>query len=251
MNATAIRNVWILGGTSAIALAYARLLAANGAKLVLLGRNAAHLAANAADLAARGAAAADFEVIDLVDEHDHRSRVAALTERHGPPDEVVIAYGMLGDQGKALADNATAREIIEVGFVSVALWLLALRAAHEATRPLTLVVIGSVAGDRGRASNFVYGAAKGGLERFVEGFQHAEAGSSIHALLVKPGFVDTPMTAAFDKRGPLWTSPDKVAGDIARSVRRGKAVVYTPWFWWVIMTIIRALPRFLFNRIKL
>jgi short-subunit dehydrogenase len=114
-----------------------------------------------------------------------------------------------------------------------------------------LVVIGSVAGDRGRARNFVYGSAKSGLDRFVEGLQQAYAGTMLRLVRVKPGFVDTPITAHFTKGGPLWATPERVAADIERAVDRGRAVVYTPWFWWLIMMIIRHLPRVVFHRLKI
>jgi NAD(P)-dependent dehydrogenase (short-subunit alcohol dehydrogenase family) len=157
----------------------------------------------------------------------------------------------LGDQERALTDLAHARQVIEINFVSVALWLLAIRAHHDPARPLSVVVVGSVAGDRGRASNFVYGSAKGGLDRFLEGLQYAHAGTKLRIVRVKPGFVDTPMTAGIAKGGPLWATPERVAADIARAVDRGRAVVYTPWFWWPVMMIIRHLPRFVFERLKI
>jgi short-subunit dehydrogenase len=247
---SAVRNVWILGGTSAIAQAYARRKAAQGCKILLVGRNADHLQANAADLAARGATAA-AEVVDLAAEADRSAAVDKLIAQHGFPDEVLVAYGILGEQPRALRDLAHAAEIIDVNFSSVALWLLALLARRDAARPLTLAAIGSVAGDRGRAKNFIYGAAKGGLDLFLEGLAHANAGTPLHILRVKPGFVDTPMTAAMKKSGPLWASPDRVAADIDRAIARRAAVVYTPWFWRWIMLIIRLLPRPLFNRLKI
>jgi decaprenylphospho-beta-D-erythro-pentofuranosid-2-ulose 2-reductase len=249
MSATA-RNVWILGGTSAIAQAYARRKAAQGCKILLAGLNADHLQANAADLAARGAVAAT-EVIDLAADVDRKAAVDKLIAQHGIPDEVLVAYGILGEQPRALADLAYAAEIVDVNFTSVSLWLLALLARRDAARPLTLAAIGSVAGDRGRGKNFIYGAAKGGLDLFLEGLAHANAGTPLHVLRIKPGFVDTPMTAAMKKGGPLWATPDRVAADIDRAIARRAAVVYTPWFWRWIMLIIRLLPRPLFNRLKI
>jgi decaprenylphospho-beta-D-erythro-pentofuranosid-2-ulose 2-reductase len=250
MSATAGRQIWVLGGTSVIAQAYSRLAAAGGARLMLIGRNGNHLNANAADLTARGGQAA-IEVLDLAGKVDHDAVVGGLINRHGFPDEVLVAYGILGDQERALTDLTHARDIIEVNYTSVALWLLAICARRDSARPLTLVVIGSVAGDRGRASNFIYGSAKGGLDRFLEGMQHAHAGTSLHVVRVKPGFVDTPMTAAIKKGGPLWAKPDRIARDIQGAVDRRAAVVYTPWFWRPIMLIIRLMPRFLFNRLKI
>jgi decaprenylphospho-beta-D-erythro-pentofuranosid-2-ulose 2-reductase len=138
MSATSGRKIWILGGTSAIAHAYARLAAAGGAKLLLIGRNDNHLKANAADLTARGGQAA-VEVIDLAGAVDHDAVVGGLIDRHGFPDEVLVAYGILGDQERALTDLALARDIIEVNFTSVALWLLAIRKRRDPAHPLTFL----------------------------------------------------------------------------------------------------------------
>jgi decaprenylphospho-beta-D-erythro-pentofuranosid-2-ulose 2-reductase len=244
------RRIWILGATSAIAHAYARRRAAQGANLVLLGRNEPHLRANAADLMARGAMAAAVRCYDLAHVRDYDTAVADLMAFEGLPDEVLLAYGSLEQQGCVAGDAAYARELIETNFVSAACWLLAIIARWDRRQPLTLIVIGSVAGDRGRASNFVYGSAKAGLDRFAEGLQHAYASTALSVVRVKPGFVDTPMTAHIAQRGPLWATPDRVAADIARAAERGQAVVYTPWFWWLIMMIIRHLPRFASHRLK-
>ena len=131
MNSTAGRNVWILGGTSAIAQAYARRKAAQGGRLLLLGLNEDHLKANAADLVARGGSAA-IEVLDLAAQIDCAAAVGEFIEQHGFPDEVLIAYGILGDQERALTDLAHAADIINVNFTSVALWLLAICAKRDA-----------------------------------------------------------------------------------------------------------------------
>lgn len=245
------QRVLILGATSAIAHAYARRKAAEGAALVLAGRRADVLEANAADLVARGASSAAVVAADLADLSAVEATLAACRTNLAAFDEVLLAYGILGEQARAETDLAHARALIDVNFTSAALWLLALAKCAGAA-PLTIAVIGSVAGDRGRKTNFVYGSAKGGLERFVEGLQHAHAASAVRLVLIKPGFVDTPMTDGIaNKGGPLWASADKVAGDIISAARSGKAVVYTPWFWWGIMTIIRNLPRVIFNRMSI
>jgi decaprenylphospho-beta-D-erythro-pentofuranosid-2-ulose 2-reductase len=244
------RMIWVLGATSAIAHAYARRRAERGARLLLLGRNEPHLCGNAADPIARGATAASTRTCDLARPIDYDAVVSDLITSNGTPDEVLIAYGTLEQPGRALHDTNYARQLIETNFTSAACWLLAIIAHRDQTRPLSLVVIGSVAGDRGRARNLVYGAAKSGLDRFVEGLQQTYAGTTLRLVRVKPGFVDTPMTADFAKSG-LWATPDRIAVDIERAVDRGRAVVYTPWFWWPIMLIIRHLPRFMFHRLKI
>jgi short-subunit dehydrogenase len=243
--------VVVLGATSAIAQAYARRRAVGSARFVLLARREDRLAAVATDLVARGAASAEAVAMDLADANEIERAVETINARFGAAREIVLAYGTLGDQAALAHDLAAARSALDVNFVSAALWLLAFLKRREAASPLTCIVIGSVAGDRGRASNFIYGAAKAGLDVFVAGLAHAYAGTPARFVLVKPGFVDTPMTAAFVKRGPLWSSPDRIAVDMERAVRRGRRVVYSPWFWRPIMAVIRALPWFVFRRLKI
>jgi len=243
--------VVVLGATSAIAQAYARRRAAAGARFALLGRGEERLDAVAADLIARGAASAQAVVIDLSAIDEIARAVETIHARFGPPREIVVAYGVLGEQAALERDLAAARMALDVNFTSAALWLLAFLRRREAAQPVTCVVIGSVAGDRGRRSNFIYGAAKGGLDIFVQGLAHACAGTPARFVMVKPGFVDTPMTAAFAKGGLLWSSPERVAADMERAVRRGARVVYSPWFWWPIMAVVRRLPWFVFRRLKI
>jgi len=243
-------NILVLGATSAIAQAYARRRAARGCGFVLAGRHPERLAAIAADLLACGAEKAEPFVIDLAAMDGIEEAVRTLRAR-GAPDEIVIAYGVLGEQRRAEVDVALARMLIDSNFTSAALWTLALLKDQPARRPLTLVGIGSVAGDRGRASNFIYGSAKAAFDRLLEGLAQKHAGTPVRIIRVKPGFVDTPMTAGIAKGGPLWATPDRVAADIERAVARGRRVVYTPWFWWPIMMIIRHLPWFVFRRLKI
>ena len=244
-------TILILGATSAIAQSYARRRAA-GTRFILAGRNVERLAAIAADLTACGAASAESFATDLAAIDEIESNVRTLQARFGAIDEVVIAYGVLGEQAQAEQDLGAARALIDINFTSTAMWLLALLKERPEAGSFTIVGIGSVAGDRGRASNFIYGSAKAAFDRFLEGLQHKHAGTSVRIVRVKPGFVDTPMTAAVEgKGGPLWATPDRVAADIVRAVSKGRRVVYTPWFWWVIMMIIRHLPWFVFRRLKI
>jgi decaprenylphospho-beta-D-erythro-pentofuranosid-2-ulose 2-reductase len=241
-------RILILGATSAIAQAYAR-RRAEGTDFVLAGRHEERLAAIAADLIACGAASAEPLVIDLAELEGIEPAVAALRARVGEIDEALIAYGTLGDQAVSERDLDEAIAMIDTNFTSAAMWALALL-KDRPPGAFTLVVIGSVAGDRGRASNFVYGAAKAALDRLLEGLAQKYDGTGVRIIRIKPGFVDTPMTAAYPK-GALWATPDRVAADIARAVGKGRRVVYTPWFWWPIMAIIRNLPWFVFRRLKI
>jgi len=244
-------RILVLGATSAIAQAYARRRGAEGAAFVLAGRREERLASIAADLKACGAASAESFVIDLAAIDGIEAAARDLRAKFGEIDEVVIAYGILGEQSAAEQDLSLARALIDTNFTSAALWILALIKAKPANVTLTIVGIGSVAGDRGRGSNFIYGSSKAAFDRFLEGLQH-KGDAALRVVRVKPGFVDTPMTAAIEnKGGPLWAKPDQIADDIARAVAKGRRVVYTPWFWWVIMMIIRHLPWFVFRRLKI
>ncbi len=246
------RTVLVLGATSAIASAFCRTRAAAGARLVLVGRQESRLAAIAEDLKARGAAAVAVVATDLGDMTDAEVRFADLMRPLGPPDEVLLAYGVLGEQAAAEGSAEETRRIIDVNFTSAALWLqLAAKHLVADARPRTLVVIGSVAGDRGRQSNYVYGAAKAGLDAFAEGLAHRLHRTNVRVVTVKPGFVDTPMTAHLDRSGPLWAKPEAIADAIDRAVARGQRIVYAPWFWRPIMTAVRFAPRALFYKTKL
>jgi NAD(P)-dependent dehydrogenase (short-subunit alcohol dehydrogenase family) len=244
-------TVLVLGATSAIAIAYCRLRANEGASFVLVGRRAERLETIAADLKARGA----IEVVPVVSDCSNmdscESRYLDFCRSLGPPDQVLLAYGMLGDQSAAENDAEQTRSIIDVNFTSAALWLQI--AAKHLPRDKTrwIIVISSVAGDRGRRSNYVYGAAKAGLSAFAEGLSHRLHGTNLRVLTVKPGFVDTPMTAHLERSGPLWAKPEQIVAGIDRAMRGKRSLVYAPRFWWPIMTVIRLLPRPVLFRTKL
>ena len=244
------RRIAILGAASAIAEAAARLWAAGGARFVLVGRDPDRLHAIAADLRARGAAGAEPIVADCAAANAgvELERIAGLL---GGLDIVLIAYGVLGDQARLERDADAAQALMQTNFVSAAGWCLAAANRFERQRFGSLVVIGSVAGDRGRASNYVYGASKAGLGVLVEGIAHRLAKSGARTVLIKPGFVDTPMTAGIGKRGALWAKPDAVARQIVRAADRGGVVVYAPAFWRAIMIIVRFLPNQIFSKLNL
>ena len=252
-DATAARSprAAIFGATSGIAVAVARRLAADGASLVLVGRNAEALAATARDLRVRGAAAvveiaADLAAIEMLGEAADRAWRALPGL-----DFALLAYGSLPDQAALEADPGAAAAMLSLNLASPAVLALHLARRFEAQGSGVLAVITSVAGDRGRRSNYLYGAAKGGLQRFLEGLRHRLAGVGVQVLDVRPGFVATRMTEHLPQGGLLWAQPDRVAADIVRALRRRRAVLYTPWFWRIILAIVRALPRPLFHRTSL
>ena len=162
-----------------------------------------------------------------------------------------LAWGTLTDQARAEADPAYAAREIGGNFTAPAALVLALGPGMVARGRGVIACITSVAGERGRASNFVYGAAKGGLQRFLEGYRHRLHGRGVTVLDIRPGFVATPMTGHLTQTGPLWATPAQVATDIVRAVERRRAVLHTPWFWRWIMLVVRSLPRSLLHRTRL
>lgn len=246
--------VLILGATSAIAQSYARICAAEGAAIVLAGRKAERLSAIAADLRARGATSTAFHAGDLSAVDEIPGLWSEIVAAHGCPSEVLLAYGILRNIASLRSDSAELAAYLTTNFTSAAIWLELVASAMESAGHGRIVVIGSVAGDRGRQSNYLYGAAKAALERQVEGLQHRFAlasGKSLSAHLAKPGFVDTPMTDGMEKGGILWASPSAVAAAIRRGVQADRRKFYVPWFWRAIMFIIRNLPAAVLHRTRL
>jgi short-subunit dehydrogenase len=244
-------RIAVFGATSAIAEAVARRYAATGASFFLVGRRAEALDRLAADLEVRGAAGVAVAAADLGDLETHAALLEAAEAVLGLPDIVLVAWGTLTEQARAEADPAYAAAELTTNFTAPAALLLRIARWLEPQGPGVIAVISSVAGDRGRGSNFVYGAAKGGLQRFLEGLRHRLHRSRIAVLDIRPGFVATPMTAHLPQSGPLWATPEQVADDILRGIERHRAVIYTRWFWRWIMLVVRNLPRSLFHRSKL
>ena len=243
-------RIIVLGALSDIAEATCRLYAAEGAKLVLAGRDRKRLESVAADLRVRGAAEVEVASGDLA-KIDPEKSLADWGAKLGGVDIILLAYGALGDQRDVERDLGVAATLIDVNFKSAALWCLAAANALEAQRQGALVVIGSVAGDRGRQSNYLYGATKAGLGILVQGIAHRLAPSGARAVLIKPGFVDTAMTAHIEKKGALWSSPEKVAALIRKAAASGRPIAYVPGYWRLIMTVIKSVPAQIFHRTKL
>lgn len=245
-----MQKILIVGATSAIAEATARLWAARGDALFLVGRNAARLETIAADLRVRGAAAVGCFTMDATDSATHAAMLDGVTAALGGLDVALIAHGTLPDQNACEASvELTLQEIDNNGLSVVALATL-LAARFEAQGHGTLAAISSVAGDRGRQSNYVYGAAKGMVSLFLQGLRNRLAKKGVQVLTIKPGFVDTPMTASF-KKGALWAQPDDIARGILRAIEQRRDEVYLPGFWRLIMAIIRHIPERIFKRLSL
>jgi decaprenylphospho-beta-D-erythro-pentofuranosid-2-ulose 2-reductase len=242
-------KIVVVGATSAIAEHTLRLWLGTGARQALLvGRDQARLEALATDLRVRfPTAMLSVSAIDLTDPAAISSVVETSLEG-GAPDTVLIAHGAMTSQEEASADLAVARDVLVVTGVSVALWMEAFANARTSG---TMGVMGSVAGARGRKTNYVYGSAKGLVERFAQGLQHRLAGSRLSVVLIKPGPTDTPMTAHIKQSGGSLASVESVAKDVAAAMAAGRAVAYAPVKWRVIMTVIKALPSPVFNRLNI
>jgi short-subunit dehydrogenase len=246
-----MKNVLIVGGSSAIATACARRWAGQGANLFLAGRHEIRLEAVAQDLRVRGAGKVATHVLDMNDHLQHAAMLDAYRSEFGQIDIVLIAHGSLPDQTQCERDVGAALRELSTNAISTIALLTLLASVFERQGSGTIAVIASVAGDRGRPSNYVYGAAKAAVATFCEGLRARLFKSGARVLTIKPGFVDTPMTAGLSLPGPLVASPERVAADIVRAIERGKDTLYTPWFWSGIMLIIRSLPRFVFKRVSL
>ncbi|MGE0746438.1 MAG: SDR family oxidoreductase [Rhodospirillales bacterium] len=245
-----MRKILIVGATSAIAEATARLFAADGDRLFLLARNANRLSAVADDLRVRGAAQVETLTLDLNDTDRHEAVVDEAFDRLGGIDTVLVAHGTLPDQKACQASFELTRREFETNLLSVVSILTPIANRFEEAKAGTIAVITSVAGDRGRQSNYIYGAAKGAVALFLGGLRNRLHPAGVRVITLKPGFVDTPMTAGMPKNA-LYATPDRIARSIHRAIGRGPDVVYLPWFWWPIMTIIMSIPEFVFKRLRL
>lgn len=246
------KRIVIVGATSAIAEHCARWWVKDAAvDLTLVGRDLARTERVAADLRVRSprstvrAREADF--IDPPAIH----RLADEIVAEGAVDILLVAHGSLPDQAVCQQDLAACHEALSVNGISPALFAEAFAGHMQKANRGTLAVIGSVAGDRGRRSNYVYGAAKGLLTRYAQGLQHRLAGTGVKVVLIKPGPTDTPMTAHLKQQGGRLASVEDVARLIVQGINQGRPVVYAPGKWALIMMVIRHLPSFIFNKLDI
>ena len=246
-----MRKILIIGATSAIAEATARLFAARGDALFLVARNAEHLRAVVADLNVRGAARTDNATLDATDFAAHEAVLDRAERDLGGIDVALIAHGTLSDQAQCERSLDALRREFDTNAISTIALLTSLANRMEARRSGTLAVISSVAGDRGRQSNYVYGAAKAAVSTFLGGLRQRLAKSGVTVLTIKPGFVDTPMTAGIANKGALWAQPEHIAAGIVKAIDGRRNIVYLPWFWRWIMLVIRHIPEPIFKRVKL
>jgi decaprenylphospho-beta-D-erythro-pentofuranosid-2-ulose 2-reductase len=243
-------RVLIIGATSAIAQEVAKIYAASGSQLFLVARNSQKLEQVVQDLNVRGAETVDNLSLDLTNIENHKQIVTTADKFMSGIDIVLIAHGTLPDQKNCeISVNDTMQEL-QINFLSTISLLTLLANYFEKQGSGCLAVISSVAGDRGRQSNYVYGAAKGGLSIFLQGLRNRLSKAGVCVLTIKPGFVISPMTTEF-KKGILWVQPKKIANNIVSAIHKRKNVVYVPWFWRWIMLIIRNIPESIFKRMSL
>ena len=245
------KAILIIGGTSAIAEAVARRYAAQGARLFLVARDENKLNIVATDLLARGAEDVQFFVMDMNDNERLPTMLDAAWQVLENVDIALIAHGTLPDQHRCEVDVAYAIAEFRTNAESIIACLITLAARFETQGNGVIAAISSVASDRGRQPNYLYGSAKAAVTTCCEGLRVRLFKSGVHVLTIKPGFVDTPMTRELSLPDALVVSTDTVAKDIVKAISVKRDVLYTPWFWRVIMVIIRSIPNAIFNRLKL
>ena len=247
-----MQRIVIIGASSAIAEKCARLWVKQAAvDIVLVGRNIRKVESIAADLKVRS----PQSIIRCIEtDFNDPLKIRALVDEivsDAAVNIVLIAHGSLPEQQRCQQDIGLCREALDINAISPVLFAEAFAGHMEKANAGTLAIISSVAGDRGRKSNYVYGAAKGLVTRYAQGLQHRFAGTGVKVVLVKPGPTDTPMTAHLKQQGKDLADADAVAGRIVQAVSRGSRLVYVPPKWSLIMMIIRHLPECIFKRMDI
>ncbi len=245
-----MKKIIIIGATSAIAEAAARIWAQRGDQMFLVSRNQDRLNLIAKDLKVRGAYEINSYCMDANNFDQHVPMLEEAFGILGSIDIVLIAHGTLSNQKDCEQSVELTMQEITTNALSVIALLTHLANLFEKQGSGTIAVISSVAGDRGRASNYVYGSSKSMVSAFTSGLRQRLFKSGVSVVTIKPGFVDTPMTADF-KKGLLWAKPEKIAKEIVVACDKKNGEVYVPSFWWGVMKIINLIPGELFKKIKL
>jgi decaprenylphospho-beta-D-erythro-pentofuranosid-2-ulose 2-reductase len=243
-------RVVIVGAGSALAHEAAKLFARDGADLFLVGRSADKLTIVADDLKVRGAKNVETFVLDLNEIDRHEELLQQVISSFGGIDTLLIAHGTLGDQKQSQLSIAETLQELNTNAISV-ISLLTISANYfEQQKRGCIAVISSVAGDRGRPSNYVYGTAKAAVSTFLQGLRGRLAKSGVAVVTIKPGSVATPMTAHM-KQGLLFAQPEAVGAGIYEAIKKRKDVVYLPGYWKIIMFVIKSIPESIFKRLPL
>jgi len=245
-----MKRILIIGATSAIAEHCARIWAARGDALHLVARNEQHVQVIASDLKVRGASEVTTYCTDLNGTDKHEELLDSADDALKGIDIVLIAHGTLSNQKSCeLSVKETLAEIQTNALSTIGLLTL-IANRFEAKKSGSICVISSVAGDRGRASNYVYGSAKAMVTTFTSGLRQRLHKSNVSVVTVKPGFVDTPMTSEF-KKGFLWAKPYAVSASIVKAIDKNKSELYAPAFWLVLIAVVKFIPEQIFRSISL
>ncbi|WP_377507748.1 SDR family NAD(P)-dependent oxidoreductase [Octadecabacter sp. R77987] len=243
-------DTWIiLGATSAIARAFMRDRAETGVTLILCGRDMDDMAGTAADLKARGAADAHVLRLDVRDAKTFKPILDLAADMHGMLNAAVFT-GSMPDQAVIDENPEMIDGVVMDSFTGPAQFLQRLAPMMEVRGGGAIVGVGSVAGDRGRLGNYVYGAAKAGFATYLSGLRNRLGRSGVHVMTVKPGPVDTAMTWGLDSM-PFMTTPEAAAKDIAKGLRKGRNVIYTAGIWRLVMLVIRNVPEPIFKKLSI
>ena len=245
-----MQRILVIGATSGMAEAAARIWAARGDRLFLVARNAERLGALSGDLARRGAQIAGHAEFEATALEQHADLLGNAVRVLGGLDVALIAHGTLPDQHRSQIDLGYALSELRTNGISVINLCATLATVFEAQGHGTLAVISSVAGERGRQSNYVYGSAKALVTSFTQGLRNRLQSKGVHVCTIKPGFVATAMTSGL-RQGPLFVSADTAGRHIVAAIDKKKDVAYVPGFWAVIMFVIRGIPETIFKRLKL
>ncbi len=242
-------KILIIGATSAIAKATARIYAERRYDLFLIGRNVDRLNELAEDLRIRGALSVGQLCLDLTKHDEHQKAIEQASSFLEVIDIALICHGSLPNQEECESNFKLAQQEIDTNGLSVISLLTELAQKMKQQNSGTIATITSVAGDRGRQPNFVYGAAKSMVSTYLQGLRGKLLAHNVHVVDIRPGLVDSPMTAQFEK-GPLWSTPELVAQKIASSIDSKRHTVYTPGYWRIIMATVCSIPEFVFKRLK-
>ncbi|MFV1984386.1 MAG: SDR family NAD(P)-dependent oxidoreductase [Thiohalomonadales bacterium] len=242
-------NIIILGATSAIAQSVSRLYIAEDVNFILVARNKEKLNIVEQDLLSVGVNSVDSYILDFDDQNKRIEFVKYLDAKNIEIDLLFVAYGVLYEQNECELDINKTIDQINSNYNSVVVLLTMISGLLVKNKKGCIAVITSVAGDRGRKSNFIYGSAKAGVTTYLEGLRYKVFDSGVSVVTLKPGFIDTPMTKDC-KKGLLWVSPEIAAKYIVKAIRRKKAVAYIPPFWFLIMLVIRMIPKFIFRKLN-
>lgn len=242
------QHVLILGATSDMGVAIARQLASEGYTITLAGRRLERLEALAGDLRVRYKAMVFTAHFDAVDFASHKSFYETLSEK---PDIAICVFGLLGDQQVAQEDWAHCREIIDTNYTGAVSILNVVANNFERQGKGMIVGISSVAGERGRQSNYVYGSAKAGFTAYLSGLRNRLYPHGVHVMTVKPGFVKTRMIEGMTTPAMLTASPKKVSEIISRAIRKKRNVVYVLPIWALIMMVVRSIPESIFRKLRM